>query len=58
MNLFLVAFAGLLVLTLGAPYMVVVKDRPNEPILSHLNQNNSVYRQVFNPTWIDYSSAA
>lgn len=33
-------------------YTVSVVQRDLNPILSYLVQNNSIYRQVFNPTWI------
>lgn len=32
---------------------VIVLSRDTQPLLSYLVQNNSQYKQVFNPTWIE-----
>lgn len=37
-------------------YLVTVIQRDSQPLLSYLVKNNSVYKQVFNPTWIPPSS--
>lgn len=42
----------LLALSSCSAYDVVVIQRDSDPILSYLVQGNSVYRQVFNPTWV------
>lgn len=33
-------------------YIVTVIQRDSEPLLSYIVKNNSVYKQVFNPTWV------
>lgn len=38
--------------TISLKYEVKVVQRDSEPLLSYLVKNNSVYRQVFNPTWV------
>jgi hypothetical protein len=47
-----VLFTLLFVTTFSQLYMVSVLQRDPEPLLSYLVKNNSVYKQVFNPTWI------
>jgi predicted GH43/DUF377 family glycosyl hydrolase len=37
-------------------YTVTVAQRDTQPLLSYLVQNNSVYKQVFNPTWMPPSA--
>ena len=36
-------------------YTVSVIQRDKSPLLSYFVQNNSIYKQVFNPTWIQPS---
>lgn len=38
-------------------YSVSLIQRDSSPILSYLVQNNSQYKQVFNPTWMPPSLA-
>lgn len=40
----------------GQKYLVTVIQRDEQPLLSYLVRNNSVYKQVFNPTWIPPSA--
>lgn len=51
------AFVCLLLIfsALSLTYDVVLVQRDSAPILSYLVQNNSVYKQVFNPTWMPAS---
>jgi len=41
-----------LIFIASCQYNVEVMQRDTQPILSYLVQNNSYYKQVFNPTWV------
>jgi predicted GH43/DUF377 family glycosyl hydrolase len=41
----------------AALYSVTLTQRDSQPLLSYLVQNNSKYKQVFNPTWMPASTA-
>lgn len=56
-TLYLVLLALLLHSTLTFSYQVNLIQRDSIPILSNLVLNNSVYKQVFNPTWMPPSPA-
>lgn len=51
----LVVFVALAVCTYARTYYVEAYIRSKEPLLSYLQLNNSEYKQVFNPTWIEAS---
>lgn len=36
-------------------YHVILIQRDTQPLLSYLETNNSFYKQVFNPTWVEAS---
>jgi hypothetical protein len=36
-------------------YSVQISDRDSLPLLSYFIQNNTIYKQVFNPTWVPTS---
>jgi len=47
-----ILFAVLAAVSFSQIYNVTVTQRDSEPLLSYLVKNNSIYKQVFNPTWI------
>ena len=44
-----------LAMATSSKYQVSLSHRDSEPTLSYLVKNNTVYRQVFNPTWVSPS---
>lgn len=50
-------YSFLILSAFSLTYDVVLLQRDSTPILSYLVQNNSVYKQVFNPTWMPASPA-
>lgn len=48
----IVLYIFLLAWAYSQRYDVKVIQRDSEPLLSYLVNNNSVYKQVFNPTWV------
>ena len=43
---------ALFCVVLSQKYFVKVIQKDSEPLISYLVTNNSIYKQVFNPTWI------
>ena len=55
MNLIFAVFLGFIGIIVDSKYSVRVVKRDSQPLLSYLETNNSIYKQVFNPTWISAS---
>ena len=55
MNSVLAILLLLFVGSIGKQYIVSI-NRIDKPLLSYLHQNTSVYKQVFNPSWIEPSA--
>ena len=47
-----ILFSLLAVTAFSQIYTVTVLRRDSEPLLSYFVKKNSVYKQVFNPTWV------